>query len=41
MFNAKVTKEKMGDQNFSMMHLNIRSVKKTLAHWRESCNPES
>ena len=27
MFNAKVTKEQVGDQNVSMMHLNIHSVK--------------
>ena len=32
MFNAKVTKEKVGDRNFSMMHLNIRSVKKKPWH---------
>ena len=30
MFNAKVTKEKVGDQHFSMMHLNILSVQKNL-----------
>ena len=29
-FNAKVTKEKVGDQNCSMMHLNIRSVQKNI-----------